>query len=67
MESMNRPEDWRELSELASKEMDSNKLLDLVTKLNHALDEHQQWRYGKNKIKTTIPPNGTSTAAEHRY
>jgi hypothetical protein len=58
-------EDWRVLCELASKEMDSDKLLELVTKINCALDEHNQGsRYGKIKIETIIPPR-QSTAAEH--
>ena len=58
-------EDWRALCELASKEMDSEKLLDLVNKLNRALDEHNQQRtYVKIKIKAIISP-GKSTAAEH--
>jgi hypothetical protein len=47
MNSMNGSEDWRELCELASKEMDSDKLLDLITKINSALDEHnQRSKYG---------------------
>ena len=65
MNSTNGSEDWRVLCEMAAKEMDSDKLLDLVNKLNQALDEHnQQQRYGKIKI-TTIIPARTSTAAEH--
>ncbi len=31
--------DWRVLCELASKEMDPKKLLDLITKINGALEE----------------------------
>ena len=59
-------EDWRVLCEMASKEMDSDKLLELAAKINSALDEHnRQLRYGKVGIATIIPPQ-TSTAAEHR-
>jgi hypothetical protein len=65
MASLSGSEDWRVLCEMASKEMDSDKLLDLVDKLNRALDEHnQQRRFGKIKIATIIPP-GTTNAAEH--
>jgi hypothetical protein len=53
----NGSDDWRVLCELASKETDSDKLLDLVTKINFALDEHnQKSRYGKITIETIIPP-----------
>jgi len=59
-------EDWRVLCEMASKEMDSDKLLELVAKINDALDNHnQRSKYGKIEIETIIPPQ-TSTAAEHR-
>jgi len=58
-------EDWRVLCEMASKEMDSDKLMDLVAKINLALDEHsQRSKYGKIAIETIIPPR-TSNAAEH--
>lgn len=35
----NRSDDWRVLCELASKEMDPKKLLDLLTRINQALEE----------------------------
>jgi hypothetical protein len=58
-------EDWRVLCEMASKEMDSDKLMDLVAKINLALDEHnQRSRYGKVAIKMLIPDQ-TSNATEH--
>ena len=39
MPDTNRSEDWRVLCELASKEMDPKKLLDLITRINEALEE----------------------------
>jgi hypothetical protein len=66
MNNANGSEDWRVLCEMASKEMDSDKLLDLVAKINDALDNHnQRSKYGKIAIETIIPPQ-ISTAAEQR-
>jgi hypothetical protein len=39
MKDTNRSEDWCVLCELASKEMDPKRLLDLITKINRALEE----------------------------
>lgn len=39
MKDKNGSEDWRVLCELASKEKDPKKMLDLITKINHALEE----------------------------
>ena len=39
MTDTNRSDDWRILCELASKEMDPKKLLDLITRINQALEE----------------------------
>ena len=39
MSDTNRSDDWRVLCELASKEMDPKKLLDLITRINQALEE----------------------------
>ena len=39
MTHTNRSDDWRILCELASKEMDPKKLLDLITRINQALEE----------------------------
>ena len=65
MNSTNGSADWRELCELASKEMNSDKLMDLVTKLNRALGEYnQRLRYGKVVIDAIIPPR-TSIAEHH--
>jgi hypothetical protein len=40
MKDTNGQEDWLVLCELAAKEMDPKKLLDLITKINQALEEH---------------------------
>jgi len=66
MKDANRSEDWRVLCESASKEMDSDKLLELAAKINSALDEHnKRSKPGKIEIENVIPRR-TSTAAEHR-
>jgi len=39
MSDTNRSDDWRVLCELASKEMDPKKLLNLITRINQALEE----------------------------
>ncbi len=45
-------EDWHALCEIASKEQDPEKLLDLITKINRALEEcHQQSRVDRTPIK----------------
>jgi hypothetical protein len=42
MTDTDRIQDWRVLCELASKEKDPKKLLDLVTKINQAIEESRQ-------------------------
>ena len=42
MKDTNGSEDWRVLCELASKEKDPEKLIDLVVKINRVLEECQQ-------------------------
>ncbi len=39
MKDRNRPDDWRSLCELASKEKDPQRLLDLVSRISRALEE----------------------------
>ena len=39
MKDTNGSEDWRVLCELASKEKDPKKMIDLITKINQALEE----------------------------
>jgi len=42
MKDTNGSEDWRVLCELASKEKDPEKLIDLIVQINQALEECQQ-------------------------
>jgi hypothetical protein len=42
----NQPKDWRELCEAASKEEDPQKLMELVSEINKALDERDLKREG---------------------
>ena len=42
MKNTNESDDWRVLCELASKEKDPEKLIDLIVKINQALEECQQ-------------------------
>jgi hypothetical protein len=49
MKNTNGSEDWRVLCQLASKEQDPEKLIDLVVQINQALEEsHQKSRYPVN-------------------
>ena len=49
MKNTNASDDWRVLCELASKEKDPEKLIDLIVKINQALEEsHQKSRYHVN-------------------
>jgi hypothetical protein len=46
MKDTNRSDDWRVLCDLASKETDPEKLVDLIIQINQALVEsHQKSRY----------------------
>ena len=59
-----RTDDWRSLCELASKENDPQKLLDLITKINRALEEgSQQHKLTKHHLRLTqhcCRPAGTA-------
>jgi len=49
MKNTNRSDEWRVLCELASKEKDPEKLIDLIMQLNQVLEEsHQKSRYHVN-------------------
>jgi len=49
MKDANKSDDWRILCELASKEKDPEKLIDLIVQINQALEEsHQKSRYHVN-------------------
>ncbi len=67
MKDTNGSEDWRVLCELASKEKDPEKLIDLVVKINQTLEEcHQKPRYhvDANAYSYSVPPQ-LSQAAEY--
>ncbi len=49
MKDSNRSDDWRVLCELASKEKDPEKLIDLIVQINQVLEEsHQKSRHHVN-------------------
>ena len=54
------PDDWHSLCELASKETNPQKLLELITKINRALEESRQRRSQPEeaslRIDTVLPP-----------
>ena len=51
MKDTRRSEDWRALCELASRELDPEKLIDLVTKINQALEDSQQESRGRMNVR----------------
>ena len=53
--------DWRSLCEQASKEKDPEKLMELVRKLNQALEEHR--RRGNGAYETHPPARQSSSDA----
>jgi hypothetical protein len=54
MDKANRRDvDWRELCERASKEMDPEKLMELVRQVNDALEERDRWRF---QCPPQLPP-----------
>jgi hypothetical protein len=55
MKDTDHSDDWRTLCELATKENDPQKLLDLITKINQALKEcHRQSQRDEMALKTDI-------------
>jgi hypothetical protein len=57
-------DDWRSLCELASKEKDPRKLLDLITKINRALEEthrRSQSNQVAMKMDTVLLPTDRSS------
>jgi hypothetical protein len=69
MKDTNGSVDWRVLCELASKENDPKKLLDLITKINQALEEfHQKSRHplNANAYPDSIAPYSRFTEGEAR-
>ncbi len=52
MKDVHGSQDWRALCELASQEQDPEKLLDLISKINQALEEwNRQSRMDRSPIK----------------
>ena len=67
MKDANKSDDWRILCELASKEKDPEKLIDLIVQINQALEEsHQKSRYHVNatRYSCSVTPQ-LSQAAEY--
>lgn len=63
MKDTNRSDDWLSLCELASKESDPQKLLDLISKINRALEECRQRRQREQtslKVDTGLLPRTAS-------
>lgn len=59
MQDKNHMDDWLSLCEQASQECDPQKLLELITKINRALERCQQPRRTDEaslKINTVLPP-----------
>lgn len=60
MTNANQTEDWLVLCELASKEQDPEKLIDLIMKINQALENSRQKRHGRVDARmlsrTLVPP-----------
>ena len=67
MKDANSSNDWRFLCELASKEKDPEKLIDLIMKINQALEECQQktrYHVNANTYMYSVAPQ-LSQPAEH--
>jgi hypothetical protein len=67
MANTNRSADWRVLCDLASKEKDSEKLIELITKINKALElcqqnprDHVQANASSDSIGPELSPPGES-------
>jgi len=57
MRDTNGSEDWRVLCELASKEKDPERLIDLIMQINQALEKsHQKSRYHVNAYSYSVAP-----------
>ena len=60
MKNVNGSDDWRVLCELASKERDPEKLIDLVVKINQALEDCDQ----KSRHHTDVDAYSCSVAPQ---
>ncbi len=70
MKDTNRSDDWRVLCELASKEKDPEKLIDLIVQINNALEEcHQKSRYHETEIQveTILLPGESAPVDANAY
>jgi hypothetical protein len=69
MKNTNGSDDWRVLCELASKEKDPETLIDLVVRLNQALEEcTQKPRYQKTeKIEAVLLPGESAPVDANAY
>ena len=57
MKDTNRSDDWRVLCELASKETDPEKLVDLIIQINQALEKsHKKSRYLASAYSCSAAP-----------
>jgi len=68
MTDTNRIEDWRVLCELASKEKDPEKLIEVIMKINRALEEcHQRLYYyvDANASSNSIPISAVTEFHRH--
>ena len=64
MNDTNHSDDWRVLCELASKERDPRKLLDLIMKINRALEECRQRKQNEQtslKVVAVLLPRPART------
>lgn len=71
MEDTSRGDDWLSLCELASKEADPHKLLELITRINRALEEsHRLSRTGEASVKVDtvlLPTNKSNQHSSDSY
>jgi hypothetical protein len=65
MKSTDGSDDWRVLCELASKEQDPEKLVELVVKINQALEGCHLWSHSYRpevNIETVVPAKGNTSS-----
>lgn len=72
MNDTNYSDDWRALCELASKEADPKKLLDLITNINRALEKRHQRKQDEQKslkvVAVLLPrPARTTDRDSHSF
>jgi len=68
MKDTSRIEDWRSLCEQASKESDPQRLLELITKINRALEEsHQRNGTDESSLKVDTLLLQTSRSSQYEF